>query len=87
MVRGKARDERGVLPPVALAHLDDQLLADVSREIEVDVRHRGELAVQEAAERQARLHGVDVREAGQVADHRADRAAAAAARRQDVARN
>ena len=48
--------------------------------------HRGELAVQEAAEREAGLDRVDVREAGQVADDRADRAAAAAARRQRVAR-
>ena len=80
-------DQRGVLAPVALAHRDDQLLADVAREVEVDVGHRDELAVDEAAQRQAGPHRVDVREAGQVADDRADRAPAAAARRKDVARD
>ena len=76
----EARDERRVLAAVALADRDDQLLADVAREVEVDVRHRGELAVEEAAEREPGPHRVDVREAGQVADDRADRAAAPAAR-------
>ena len=76
-----------MLAAVALADRDDQLLADVAREVEVDVGHRGELAVDEAAEREPGPHRVDVREAGQVADDRADRAAAPAARRQDVARH
>ena len=76
-----------MLAAVALADCDDQLLADVAREVEVDVGHRGELAVDEAAEREPGPHRVDVREAGQVADDRADRAAAPAARRQDVARH
>ena len=49
----EARDERGVLAPVALGDRDDQLLADVAREVEVDVGDRVELAVQEAAEREA----------------------------------
>ena len=39
-VRREARDERSVLVPVALGDADDQLLADVAREVEVDVRHR-----------------------------------------------
>ena len=76
----EARDERGVLVAVALGDGDDQLLADVAREVEVDVRDRGQLAVEEAAEREVVRDRVDVREAGQVADDRADRAAAAAAR-------
>ena len=37
-VGGEARDERGVLAAVALGDPDDQLLADVAREVEVDVR-------------------------------------------------
>ena len=37
-VRREARDERGVLAPVALGDADDELLADVAREVEVDVR-------------------------------------------------
>ena len=65
---------------------DDQLLADVAREVEVDVGHGDHLVVEEAAERQAGLDGVDVREAGQVADDRADARAAPAPRRQRMAR-
>ena len=42
----EARDERGVLASVALGHADDELLADVAREVEVDVRHRDQLAVE-----------------------------------------
>ena len=45
-----------------------------------------ELAVEEAADRQVCLDRVDVREAGQVADDRADRAAAPAPGRQRVPR-
>ena len=44
--------------------------------------HRDELAVEEAAEREVGRDRIDVREAGQVADDRADGAAAAAAGRQ-----
>ena len=80
----EARDERCVLPAVALGDGDDQLLADVAREVEVDVRHGVQLAVQEAPEREIRLHRIDVREAGQIADDRPDRAAPAAPGRQDV---
>ena len=35
----EARDECGVLAPVALGDADDELLADVAREVEVDVGH------------------------------------------------
>ena len=74
-----------MLAAVPLGDADDQLLADVAREVEVDVGDRGELAVEEAADRQIGLDRVDVGEAGQVADDRADRAAAAAAGRERVA--
>ena len=84
-VRREARDERRVLVPVALGDADDELLADVAREVEVDVRHRRELAVQEAPERELVRDRVDVREPGEVADDRADRGAAAAARREEGA--
>ena len=80
----EGRYERSVLLPVALDDADYELLADVAREVEVDVRHRRELAVEEAAEREVVRDRVDVREARQVADERADRGAAAAAGRQDV---
>ena len=78
-------DEGGVLAAVPLGDPDDQLLADVAREVEVDVGDRGELAVEEAAEREVGLDRVDVGKPGQVADDRADRAAAAAPGRERVA--
>ena len=43
-------DQRRALPPVALVDAGDQLRADVAREVEVDVRQRGQLLVEEAAE-------------------------------------
>src|SRR3989440_8764241 len=75
-----------MLAAVAFGDGDDQLLADVTREIEIDVRDRVELAVEETAERELCADRIDVREAGQVADQRADRRTAASARRQCVAR-
>ncbi len=71
--------------PVALGDGDDQLLPDVAREVEVDVGHRLQLAVDEPAERQVGGDGIHVREAGQITDDRADRAAPAATRRQGMA--
>jgi len=56
----EARDERRVLVPVALGDGDDQLLADVSREVEVDVWHGVELPVEEPAEREVGSHRIDV---------------------------
>ncbi len=86
-VRREAGDERGVLAPVALGDADDELLADVAREVEVDVRDRGELTVEEASERELVRDGVDVREPGQIADDRAHRGAAAAPGRQEAPRS
>ena len=73
-----------MLAAVLLRHRHDQLLADVAREVEVDVGDGLELAVQEPSERELGLDGIDVREPGQVADDRADRAAPPAAGRKDV---
>ena len=85
-VRRERCDECRVLASVALGDGDDQLLANVAREVEVDVRNRVELAVQEAAERELGADRVDVREAGEVADERADGRAAPASRGSDVSR-
>ena len=84
-VGGEARDERRVLVAVPLGDGDDQLLADVAREVEVDVRNRGHLVVEEAPERELVRNRIDVREPGQVTDDRADRAAAAPSGRQEAA--
>ena len=82
----EGRDERRAVAAVALVDTADQDLADVAREVEVDVRQRGQLGVQEAPHREAAGERVDVREAGQVADDRGDRGAASAAGRQQRAR-
>ena len=60
----------------------DQLLANVAREVEIDVGRLCDLLVQEAPQEQPVAHRVDVREPGQVADDRADAGAAPAPRRQ-----
>src|SRR6266576_6041444 len=57
-----------MLGSVALVYAPDQLLADLAREVEVDVRYRCERLVQEAAEEEARGDGIDVRQPHQVAD-------------------
>ena len=62
-VGGEGADERGLPRAVALVHAHDQPLADVAREVEVDVGDARELLVQEAPQREPRLDGVDVREA------------------------
>ncbi len=85
-IRGEARDERRMLPAVALGDADDQLLADLAREVEVDVGDGDHLVVDEPPEREAGFDGIDVREAREVADDRADARTAAAARRQRMAR-
>ena len=71
------RDERRVVAAVALVHARDEHLAHVAREVEVDVRQRGDLLVEEAPEEEVVGDRVDVREAGEVADDRGDRGAPA----------
>ena len=78
-------DEGGVLAAVALVHARDEDLADVAREVEVDVGERGELLVEEAPEEEVVGDRVDVREAGEVADDRGDGRASASSRRQERA--
>ena len=75
-----------MLSPIALGDRDDQLLADVAWEVEVDVRHRRKLVVQEPSQREVVCDRIDVGEAGEVADDRADRAAASAPWWQEVSR-
>ena len=79
---GKAATSAERSRAVALVHARDQDLADVAREVEVDVRQRRELLVEEAPEQQLVGDRVDVAEAGEVADDRGDARAAAAAGRQ-----
>ena len=82
VIRRERAHQRGVLVAVALVHLQDQLLANVARKIEIDIRHRLQVFVEKAAEEEPVEHRVHVAETDQVADDRADRRAAAAAGRQ-----
>ena len=85
-VGGERGDERRAVVAVALVDARDQHLADVAREVEVDVGQRLEVLVQEAPERQLLLDRVDVREAGEEADDRRDARPPPPARRQHRAR-
>jgi hypothetical protein len=62
---GAIRRERGdqccMFAPIAFGDGDDQLLPDVAWKVEVDVRNRIELAVQETSERELRADRIDVR--------------------------
>ena len=77
-------DQGRAVGAVALVHARDQHLADVAGEVEVDVGHRAPStsSLRKRPEKRFCLDRVDVGEAGQVADDRADAGAAAAARRQ-----
>jgi hypothetical protein len=75
-------DERGAVAPVALVDARDQDLAHVAREVQVDVRQRGDLVVEEPPEEQLVLDGIHVREPREVADDRRHARAAPAPRRQ-----
>jgi len=79
-VGGERADQRRVLPAVVLVHPLDQRLADVPGKIEVDVGHHLQRLVEKAVDRQAVLNGIDVGQADQVADERADRAASPSSR-------
>src|SRR5436189_202210 len=78
-VGGEGADQPHVLVAVALVDPPDQLLADLAREVEVDVGYRCEALVQEPAQEQAVGDRVDVRQAEQVADDGRHRRAAPAA--------
>src|SRR5699024_6631634 len=64
----------------------DHPLADFTREIEIDIRDRGELLVQEASDIEIVPERIDRRETDQVADDRTDRRAAATPRWQEYTR-
>ncbi len=89
-IGGEGSDQGRAVDSVAIVYAGDQHLADVAREVEVDVGHRrpdllAHLLVEEAAGVEVVGDRVDVGESGEVTDDRADAGAAAAARRQDRA--
>ena len=67
-IGGEGAHQPGVLPPVLLVHRQDELLPDVPWEVQVDVRHRVQGLVQEAAQEEVALHRIDVGEADEIAD-------------------
>ena len=71
-VRREGGDERRVLAPVALMHARDELLANVAREVQVDVRQRVEVLVEEAPEQELVGDRIDVAETREVTDDRRD---------------
>ena len=73
--------KRSVVASPSFVDALDQHTTDVAREVEVDVGERVHPLVQEAADVEAVLHRVDVREPDQVADDRGDGRTAAAAGR------
>ncbi len=70
-----------------LVHPRDQRRPHVAREVEVDVGQRRDALAEEAADVELVVDGIDVREAGEVADDRRDRGAAPAPWRQQAARH
>ena len=78
--------QRAAVAPVAVVHAGDQDVADVAREVEVDVGQRGDLVVEKAAQQQLVGDRVDVREAGEVADDRGHARAPPPPRRQQAPR-
>src|SRR5688572_8087365 len=82
LVGRKGADQRRPLMAVALVDPFDQHLADLARKVEVDIGDRVQLIVQKTAEEQVVLERIDVREADQVADDRADRRSPPPPRRQ-----
>ena len=72
-------DLRDRLTPVLVRHVLDHALAALDGEVDVDVRHRDALGVQEALEQQVVLERVDVRDPERVGHDRAGRGAAARA--------
>src|SRR5467141_1365242 len=69
-IRGKGADEPRVLGAIARVHAADQLLADLAREIEIDVGHRCERLVQEPAEEELVGDWIDVGQAEEITDDR-----------------
>ena len=82
LVADDLADEGRVVRAELVVDAQDERFADVAGEVEVDVRHGGAFFVEEAAEEEVVAQRVDVGEADEIADERADRGAASASRRQ-----
>ena len=72
MVGRKRAHQRSVLVAVACIHLEDQLLANVARKIQVDIGHSLQILIEKPAEEQPVADRIDVRQTDQVTDDGAD---------------
>ena len=80
--RAEGDDLRDLVAAVALLHVVDHLAAAVLAEIDVEVRHRHALGIEEALEQQAEADRIEVGDRQRIGDQRAGARAAARARRE-----
>src|SRR5689334_7101550 len=86
-VGGESRHQGRLLTTVALVYARHQGLANVTREVQVNVGQRSQLLVEEATDQKLIGDRVDMREPGQVADDRRHARAAAPTRRKQGTRS
>ncbi len=79
--RAEGDDLRDLLAAVALLHVADHLVAAVLAEIDVEVRHRHALGIEEALEQQAEADRIEIGDGQRVGHERAGARAAAGADR------
>ena len=75
--RAEGDDLRHPVGAVAVAHVGDHLVAPVLAEVDVEVRHRHALRIEEALEQQAEAHRVEIGDGERPGDQRARARAAA----------
>ncbi len=75
--RAEGDDLRDLVAAVALLHVADHLVAPVLAEVDVEVRHRHALGIEEALEQQAEAHRIEVGDGQRIGDERAGARAAA----------
>ncbi len=75
--RAEGDDLRHPVGAVAVAHVGDHLVAPVLAEVDVEVRHRHALGIEEALEQEAEAHRVEIGDGERPGDERAGARAAA----------
>ena len=75
--RAEGDDLRHLVAAVALLHVADHLVAAVLAEVDVEVRHRHALGIEEALEQQAEAQRIEIGDGERIGDQRAGARAAA----------
>ena len=75
--RAEGDDLRHLIAAVALLHVADHLVAPVLAEVDVEVRHRHALGIEEALEQQPEADRIEIGDGERVGDQRARARAAA----------